>query len=285
MNNKTSNNIDENLWWQHHIFHEQIAQTIVKMYKIDYKWSKTFAWGYNTTTVYMEDKKNNTYTVKLTKISKKHKEQTLLKDVLISHYINENTSVPTPRYIKNIKNEYLTPHQDLIMRVQVHIKGFNPLKMNFEVLQEATTTLKQIHNLKIPQNIKIESLLSDKNEQVLNHGDLTPQNMLVSYNKIVGILDLELALIAPPEWDLSRLAVFSGFYMKEKFEDITQQIKQTYSNNIDLVLYKEFSKLHLQKRVFDITKNENMYKDKKAWKDDLAFTSNKLAIISNVSFN
>jgi len=149
------------------------------------------------------------------------------------------------------------------IKINKYINGVPPFEMNLNILKEAVYILKNIHSTLAP-GIKLSSpkgLSKYENKRFL-HGDLTPSNMLVSNNRIIGILDFEHCFIGPIEWDLARCLVFSWFRMPEKtgFEEALNLIVKVYGSDlVNKKLLLKFSIRNAQTYLHNIVKHKEKY--------------------------
>jgi len=118
------------------------------------------------------------------------------------------------------------------------------------------------------------------------HGDLTESNVIVAENKVVGILDWELASIGPAEYDISKAILFCWFRMNdvpldEKGEKHTfQKVPLTkvyetalahYNAQLSVQLLQHFLVLHQKRHAEEILRNKDNYADEKWWNMEREF--------------
>lgn len=261
--------------------HKTIEIIIEQNYDIKTRYLEVLSWGYTTTAFYIKTE-NDSFIVRLSTYSVK-KEQSMRKEITLSQLLKP--TVPCCEYIKARNGGFMLINDDKILRISKYIEGVPPFDFDPQVLNQTVNYLKMIHKynndaLQLPyfENTK------GKNYKLL-HGDLTPSNILISYGKIVGILDFELAIFGPIEWDLSRTAVFFWFRTDVMpFDTILNQILGTYRENeaveitdeINANLLLEFSQMHLESHLNNIRMNKNDYDNLSEWEHDCNFAADKL---------
>ena len=277
-----------------------IESLIWNSYSIKLKKTETIAWGYNTTAIYSEDIYGKQYLIKLTKKASTTKSK-LQKSIFLEHELKN--LFPTPSYIKNNQDKFIMTNKTHYIRLQNHIEGTPPFRLDTTVFKEMIKILVQIHNYK-PTSVKLNKATTLRKRQntddlVFLHGDLTPSNVLVSHNKIVGILDFEDAVWGYREYDVSRTIVFAHFRMKNvTFSKLVDIALRTYQTNfvhnsthkpaitkkqkpkvpelLSTTTIKKYSIQHLKEREKNILASKDEHDSPKDWEADLLFTQNKL---------
>ncbi|MFA5776306.1 MAG: phosphotransferase [Patescibacteria group bacterium] len=245
------------------VYHKKLESLIQQSYNVDTEYLEVLSWGYHTTAIYIKSNKAKEYLLKLADWSKK-KEKAILKDVDLSNRLRD--TIPTPIYIKTLSDNYICRFEDKIVRLSHYISGLAPLDMNFDILGQMVAVLKKIHSFPaMPGN-------------VLLHGDLTPHNILVSFGKIVAVMDFEMSFIGPREWDIARTAFFSWNYMKDtSFERVAQFILKKYEDgSIDADLIYKYTVKNAQKHLESIEKHQNNYERQTDWERDYLFAKSQL---------
>lgn len=243
---------------------------------------KPSSWGYSTSCYYLKAKDGD-YAVSISRHSTK-KLVLINKDIYISNFLKP--VVPTPTYLqtKN-KNNFIVKNEHII-KINKYINGVPPFEMNLNILKEAVYILKNIHSTLAP-GIKLSSpkgLSKYENKRFL-HGDLTPSNMLVSNNRIIGILDFEHCFIGPIEWDLARCLVFSWFRMYEKvtFEETLNLVLEVYGSDlVNKKLLLEFSIKNAQTYLHNIVKHKEKYEDKEWFTMEYDFAKEMMKYIKTI---
>lgn len=260
MNNKSKQKYISDL----KVYHKKLESLIQQNYNVDTEYLEVLSWGYHTTAIYIKSSKAKEYLLKLADWSEK-KEKAILKDISLSNRLRE--IIPTPVYIKTTNGGYICRFEDKIVRLSHYISGLAPLDMNFDVLGQMVDVLKRIHySSAMPENVML-------------HGDLTPHNVLVSFGKIVAVMDFEMSFIGPREWDVARTAFFSWNYMKNtQFEKVAQFVLEKYrddSINTDLV-YK-YAVENAQKHLDSVEKHQSDYEQQEDWEKDRDFAREQLS--------
>ena len=243
---------------------------------------KPSSWGYSTSCYYLKAKDGD-YAVSISRHSVK-KSALIDKDIYISNLLK--SVIPTPAYLQtNNKSNYIVKNAHII-KINEYINGVPPFEMNLIILKEAVNILKNIHSTLAP-GIKLSSPkgLSKYEKKKFLHGDLTPSNILVSNNKIIGILDFEHCFIGPIEWDLARCLVFSWFRMYEKvtFEETLNLVLEVYGSDlVNKKLLLEFSIKNAQTYLHNIIKHKYKYEDKEWFKIECDFAKEKLKHIKTI---
>lgn len=257
-------------------YHKELEDFIYVEYDIKTTYSEAMSWGYNTTVFYIQSEKGN-FVAKLTHPTAE-KLKKIEKEILLSNKLR--SKLPTSRYLPNKNGNWTCEFKNMIFRVSEYIPGTPPFDMNYDILKQAVEFLKSIHLTKL-SGISIP-VFENGNYNTFLHGDLTPSNILISFGKICGIIDFEEAMFGPVEYDLSRLAVFSWFRMKEKkFDEILGFILERYGNdihgtNLDLKLLKKISLDHAKSHLDNTIMNKNHYENIKDWEHDCDFAQSML---------
>ncbi|KKU30093.1 MAG: hypothetical protein UX44_C0027G0003 [candidate division WWE3 bacterium GW2011_GWA1_46_21] len=242
-------------------YHKELEETIAHEYGIEPTFTNILAWGYTTTAFFVETKAGN-HTARLSTYSSA-KLASVEKDVITSQALN--AVLPTARFVKNKTGAYTSIVKNGILRLSEHIEGVPPFDMTVNILNQCVDLLVILHR-----------------RANFLHGDPTPSNFLVSYNKVVAILDFEESKSGPVEWDLSKMAVFFWFRMQDRAPaQVLKAILNRYnSKNIDLTLLMTLCKKHIQNHLDNIRQSMTYYSDKTAWEQDVAFTVARLAEIT-----
>lgn len=264
-------------------FHKAVKAVVEEKYPLQVQWTKVIAWGYQTVCLYMEDNHQNKYVIKYTKANEQ-KLAKISKSIHLEHYLT--IKLPTPEYIKNNEGGFITQfNTDHVLRLQHHLEGIPPYDMTWEIFDQAIEKLQILHQMPIPTEVEIEQYINndlastlEETDYVLLHGDLTPSNILISFGRITGILDFEESLIGPAEYDLARLAVFSGYYMQDvTFDDLWNRCKTTYQlRKLNKVVFVSTALEHLQERLQNLGAHKESYDNLGDWEADLQFTQDKL---------
>lgn len=238
-------------------YHKDLTDVVEKNYGVITQYLEVISWGYHTTALYLKATDNAEYLIKLTGWSEE-KEKLILKDVKLSHDLKP--VIPTPVYIPNHSGRHITRYQDKILRLSHYISGLAPLNMDYDILGQMIAVLKKIHGFNIL------------------HGDLTPHNVLVSYGKLVAVMDFELSFEGPKEYDLARTSVFSWNYFKDEgFENIGKFVLEKYADDrIDTDLFYSLCIENARKHLDAVTDHRGDYDNKQDWKRDYDFAKNQL---------
>lgn len=262
-------------------FHTHIEKIIEDHYGIKPKFSDVIGWGYNTTSIYVEDIQAAKYVIKYRSHTPQH-EELLLKDAYFADYLK--TELPTVSYIPNNAGELVTIKDGYLFALTEFISGMPPFDMSFDILEDVIPYFKKIHNTTPPKvaldyhshGVRGSETTVPQNYRLL-HGDITPSNILVSHGKLSAILDFEFSLLGPVEWDLASLVVFSWFRMQnESFAEILDFTVAAYGETIDKALVKQFAVDILNKRLSDILEHKESYSSEKSWFEDYSFTIDRL---------
>ena len=257
-------------------YHQELEDFIFSEYGIKTTYSEAMSWGYNTTVFYIQSNRGN-FVAKLThptpeKLIKIEKEITLSNKL--------HNELPTSKYLLNKNGEWTCKFKDMVFRISEYVAGTPPFDMNFDILEQAVSFLKKIHSIKVSE-VSIPTY-EEGNYDTFLHGDLTPSNILISFGKICGIVDFEEAMYGPIEYDLSRLAVFSWFRMKEnKFSEILDFVTQKYgvsvnSKSVDQKLLKKISLDHAKSHLDNTIMNKTHYEKPEDWEHDCDFAQSML---------
>ena len=235
------------------------------------------AWGY-TTAAYYARADQDELIVKVTKYSdiKLPKAE---KDIYLSNVLHGQ--LPTPAYIQNLDGAYITLENDLLIKVAKYIEGTAPFDMNLEIYRQVLGFLEKMHKIPLDM-IKIDLPVSGKGEFFL-HGDFTASNIIVSHNKIVGILDFEDSLRGPKEYDLARSTVFCWYRMKDiSFRNIAV-LTLNNSPEINQIEFLGFCKVHAKNHLDQVITNKENYDNEQFWRDDYNFSKRALEEINTIT--
>lgn len=246
-------------------YHRRLQDLLKDEYSIDTGYFETLSWGYHTTAFYIKATDGKEYTLRMADWSRQKKEGTN-KDVGLS--LRLKSVIPTPDYIKDKTGLYCQRFEDKIVRLSHFISGLAPLDLTYDVLDQMTDVLKKIHRF-VPANDKGEVLL---------HGDLTPHNVLVSFDKLVAVMDFELSFTGPREYDLARMTVFCWNYLKgEEFENVAGHILKTYNNTtLNLDLFYKYVVENAKKHLEAVERHREDYDRPQDWEKDRDFASAQL---------
>lgn len=260
-------------------YHKKLEGVLRQNYNVDTKYLEVLSWGYHTTAFYIKSSDNKEYLLKLADWNEE-KEANIKKDLDLSDFLRP--AIPTPIYIKNISNEYTCQFEDKILRLSHYISGLAPLKMNFDVLGQMVDVLRKIHAFATSHEsgraVHGTRPARAMSQSVLLHGDLTPHNVLVSYDKIVAVMDFEMSFTGSKEYDLARTAVFSWNYMKNiQFENVAQAVLEKYAaENIDADLFYRLVVENAQEHLNSVKKHRADYDQHKDWEKDHDFALRQL---------
>ncbi|MBP8960700.1 aminoglycoside phosphotransferase family protein [Patescibacteria group bacterium] len=261
-------------------FHEKIEEIIKENWGIQPKFSDPFSWGYSSTGIYIKDTQEREYVAMLAQNSKE-KKQAMEKNIAIANSIK--LSVRTPKQLKTKAGKFLIELDKIevpsgksvenkLMSLGYFLSGILPFDMNLDIVGQATKVLEEIHQIPAGQiNFPLEKIECDTPKFL--HGDLTPSNMLISYGKVVAVLDFELSLIGPVEYDLARLGVFSWFRMTGvSYGKVLSQITDAYSNNnLSDEMLKEFSYLHCKMHLDNVERHKDIYETSEKYQEERLF--------------
>ncbi len=259
-------------------YHKALENLIEQNYGIKTDFLDIMGWGYTTTAFYIKTKAKD-YIARVSAFSPE-KDKSIKKEVFLSNKLHK--VLPTVTYVANKNGSDVTYFDNSILRISEHVQGLLPFSMDFDIFTQAILFLKLIHSQKVA-GFPLETYTTTKNPVFL-HGDLTPSNFLVSYGKICGILDFEMAMLGPAEWDLSRTSVFCWFRMDNvRFDKVVAHALAVYNKpDINFKLLFELSKKHLITHLENIEKHKNTYHTLQEWKTDYSFTYNKLQELSTL---
>ncbi len=271
-------------------YSKNIEEVVEKNYDVQPQYVEILTWGYTAVAYFIRAVNGQKYLAKVTDYSPE-KEKRLLKAVCLSAFLD--SVITTTRCFKNLSGQHLTVFEDVlgsnkILKLSTYIDGAQALEMDWNILDTAIKNLKIIHTLPTDNlSCDLPKLESPKSEYKLLHGDLTPQNILVYYGKVTGILDFEEMLLGPVEYDLARTAVFCWFRMADiKFAEVLKHIMNSYeksgetdgSSRLDKELFWQYSKEHAQKHLHNVEGARAKY-DKKGqllmWEKELRFSQER----------
>ena len=256
-------------------YHHDLAKTLKNEYNIAATYTEAMAWGYTSTIFYIKTKDIDY----ITKISAADEEKIrgLEKDIYLSKTLK--TIIPTSKHIKNINGLYLTTFKKSTMCVAHHIRGMPPFDMNEIIFKEAMQKLRLIHQFPTDD---LDPYVSGKG--VFLHGDYTPSNILVSYDKIVGILDFEMAHLGKKEWDIAKAVVFFWFrWPNTSFEKALKTALEGYrDNSLDTKKITSLAKTHTHTHLKNIVAHKEHYEDQKTWDGECDFVLERLKIIEEL---
>ncbi len=244
-------------------YHKNLTDAVEKNYGVKAQYLEVISWGYHTTALYIKTTDNSEYLLKLTTWSEE-KEKLILKDIKLSQDLK--SVLPTPVYIPNHSGSYINRYQDKILRLSHYISGLAPLAMDYGILGQMVDVLKKIHGFNIL------------------HGDLTPHNVLVSYGKLVAVVDFELSFDGPKEYDLARTSVFCWNYFKdESFENIAKFVLEKYADDkVDSDLFYKQCVENSRKHLEAVTSHRQDYDSEHGWKRDYDFAKNQLEKLASL---
>lgn len=245
--------------------HKLIEEVVSNQWNVQTQYLENIFWGYNTSAFYIKAH-NNEYILRTTKntVSK----QKLLKiDLGLSKYLNN--VVPTSMYLKTTKNKDFYMDDKRIYKLSKYIQGVPPFDMSLEIFKQAVEMLYKIHQTPPPPQKTIKLKIKGK---TLLHGDLTPSNILISHDKVVGILDFELAFLGPAEYDIARASTLSWFRLQEiPFQEFISTAEKAYEKELDRKLLLRLSKHTAEKHLANIVKYKGNYENEKMWLKDYLF--------------
>lgn len=257
--------------------HKHIEEVIGQNWGIQTQYLENIFWGYNTSAFYIKAH-NNEYILRTTK-NTLSKQKLLKTDLILSKYLN--TVVPTSMYLKTTKNTDYHKDSKRIYKLSKYIQGVPPFDMTLDIYKQAVEMLYKIHQTPPPSQKLIK--LSVKGPTLL-HGDLTPSNILIAHNKIVGILDFELAFQGPAEYDIARAGTLSWFRLQEvPYQEFVSVAEKTYGNKLDRSLMLKFSIQTAKKHLSNIVKYKANYENEKMWLKDHNFAKKMYERLNNLS--
>jgi len=244
-------------------YHKDLTEVVEKNYGVKTQYLEVLSWGYHTTALYIKTEDDQEYLIKLSNWSAE-KEKLVLKDIKLSQDLR--SVIPTPVYIPNHSGKYITRHQNKILRLSHYISGLAPLDMNYDILGQMVGVLKKIHGYNIL------------------HGDLTPHNVLVSYGKLVAVMDFELSFKGPREYDLARTSVFSwNYFNNEEFENVAKFVLEKYADGkIDPDLFYRMCVENSRKHLDAVINHRQDYDSEQDWKSDYDFAKNQLEKLTSL---
>ncbi len=270
-------------------YHKRLEQIVEKNFGIDVVYSENFSWGYTSTSTYIKDVNDNEFIARISDATLE-KERVTKKDIEINSKIN--LSVETRKYIPNKEGHKMTYikeekdsqgnilMQDRMLTFYPYLQGMPPFDMTKEIFEQAVKILHEIHQIdpkifscKLP---RVEG--AQKGEEKFLHGDMTPSNMLVSYDKIEAIVDFELACIGPAEYDIARGAVFSWFRMKtdQGLGNLLEFAQKIYPDELNQDLLKKYAIEHTKSHLENIKGNKGRYQNIKDYRKERRFTQKML---------
>ncbi len=279
-------------------FHKALEELIQQNWGVNVEFSDPFSWGYTSTSIYIRTQESKEYIAMLA-VDSPQKRESIKKNIEITRRLK--LAVKTPEYVRTIHGEYLLliprieiPHgQDVenrILTLGKFIPGIPPFDVTNGILQQGIKLLYEIHTCGLDKNEEIGNLLPKikGHKQTFLHGDMTPSNLLVHNNKLTGVLDFEMALIGPVEYDISRFVIFSWFRRKEKeLKEILEMVSTQYSerakSQLNRELLKTFMLLHVQKHVHNIRRHKNSYKELTKFNRDIEFAEKRLETLKQAN--
>jgi len=256
-------------------YHNALAITLEKEYGIFATYTEAMAWGYTSTAFYVKTKEQD-YVARVGQPTEE-KKGGMEKDIFFANRLKE--ILPTAKFAKNKSGSYISKLGDRIMCVSEHIKGMPPFKMNETVYKESMDKLKLIHEFSTE---KLEPYVSGKGR--LLHGDFTPSNILVSYDKLVGILDFEMAHLGDVEWDIAKAVVF--FWFRWKNASFQRSLKTALEGYDDKSLNEQkilkYAKEHTHRHLKNIVAHKEYYDETKTWDEECDFVIERLRIIEEL---
>lgn len=272
-------------WIKKPSIHVFLANHVIEEYGIDTKFSDVVGWGYNSTSIYLNDTADNEYLIKFRTNTLENK-ASITKDIYFANYLKNE--IPTVEYIPSKNSNYITEANNLLYTVHKFKQGVTPFRLTREIIVDSIPYFKRIHNFKVPskREIELRQLLGngDPSKYKLLHGDITPSNYLVAYNKVSAILDFEFMCIGPVEYDLASMIVFSWFRMEtETYISIRDFIISEYDEPVNSALIYKYASNLLESRLTAIHKFKKTYKSRKDWLSDFNFTTSKLNELKSAS--
>jgi len=276
------------------VYHKKLENVLRQNYQIDTKYLEVISWGYQTTAMYIKSDDDKEYLLKLANWNDA-KEKAIIKDIDLSNMLRNVVS--TPVYIKTLSDSYTCRFEDKILRLSHYISGLAPLEMNFDILEQMIDMLKKIHAFPASRG-EVSAAIRGSRERrggdprreccrnlrqasgcpTLLHGDLTPHNVLVSFGKIVAVMDFEISFVGPREWDLARTAFFSWNYMKNTpFDKVARFVLEKYAEGfINPDLFYKHAVENAQKHLDAVEKHRDDYDKQKNWEKDHDFALRQL---------
>lgn len=260
-------------------YHKLLEQALLEEYNISTDYLEVLAWGFTTTAFYIKSK-SNAYLVRLSNYSKE-KLEGVNKEITLSNYFNSR--IPTSKYLKNKSGGYTNIYEDRILRVSEYIEGIAPFDINTDMFKQMIEVLKIIHSSEIP-NVDLPKKPFENKPLKFLHGDLTPSNILISYGKIVGVLDFEMSLLGPVERDLAKTILF-GWYRTpgSTFENVLTSALGFYNQkDVDVALMMKYTFEYAKEFLDNIISHKAIYNHKKDWEHDFDFAKRKLEILKKI---
>lgn len=251
----------------------QIRSILTSEYGIVPNILEKSAWGYNTVAYYAQEgtdkfvvKVTNNVGQALSRCQKDVRMSALLSGVL-----------PTPVYLQNKRHDYILAMPQAIVRVAKYIDGTAPFRMTLPIYLDMLIHLRKLHEFSLGSNSSLADdlrLAVVEGGRVLLHGDLTPSNVIVFQDKVVGVLDFEDSLIGPIEYDLAKSAVFSWFRTENiAFREVFDFTLASYPADLDKEKLLSYCVAHSQNHLDQILAHKHLYKDKGFWRDDFEFSA------------
>jgi len=270
-------------------YHQRLEQIVENQFGVDVAYSEDFSWGYTSTSTYIKDVNDTEFIARISSTASE-KEIVTKKDIEINSKIN--LSVGTRKYIPNKEGQkitYIKEEKDSVGNILMHDKmltfypylhGMPPFDMTKEIFVQAIKILHEIHQVD-PKIFNCELLeiksAEDKKIKFL-HGDATPSNMLVSYDKIEAIVDFELACVGPVEYDIARCAVFSWFRMKknQNFRYLVELAQESYPEKLDMGMLEKYAIDHGKSHLENTKCHKKLYENKNKYREDVRFAHKML---------
>ena len=269
-------------------FHEKLEKIIEENWGITPQFTNPFSWGYSSTGIYVKDVNQKEYVGMLAE-NTPSKRAAMEKNFTIASKLNLSVRVPEQlktkdgKFLLDIPRIEIKSGKDVenkLLSLGNFLSGIPPFDMNEDITLQAVNILREIHQVN-PNSLGIRLDTIECEKPKFLHGDLTPSNILVGYGKIIAVLDFELSLIGPVEYDLARLAVFSWFRIQDSsFIVLLEKVQEEYgtegATETSMELMKEFALLHCQKHLNNVKQHKDVYETEKAYKADLLFTERQL---------
>jgi thiamine kinase-like enzyme len=189
---------------------------------------------------------------------------------LLTHFRNNN--LPVPKIIK-VDNQY--EYLEYINGEMIH-----PHKWNNELLYELAVLIKKLHSVAktFEHNKNMEwkkwYLREIGNPLICSHGDIAPWNVITNGNKIVGLIDWEMAGPMDPIIELARVC----WLFPQLFDDDLGKLYELPSPN------ERANQIRLILDTYGLNKNERKNFFEKIMETIICETAHE-AIDENVSFN
>ncbi len=279
-------------------YHKFVVAIIEKNYDLGIRFFENYAWGLVSTTFYIKSRKGD-FTAKISNYTEESEKQ-IQVDKIMSDFLRKE--IPTSEYIETQDNKFSLRFKDpngqeKLLRITKHLVGMSPFGMKYNYLESGINWLKKLHyHILPPENlIKLPYLSLDSSTKYLLHGDMTPNNLLIFFEKVDAVLDFGLSSIGPVEYDLGRLALFTWFRMPGvDFQEILQTTSSYYIRasvefnfevnkrvdikeiSINQKLIKHFAGEHCSSYLKDVLKHRKLYLDDAKWQADYDFVKTKL---------